>query len=63
MAAAAAAGAEDVTGAVELNRLNGSWLILFIDGLAALRAMALLAICDPWYAVEVENYAAVRCCA
>lgn len=54
-AAAAAAGAEDVIGAVELKRLAGSCEMILIDGLAAVRARALLAICDAWYAVEVEN--------
>ena len=57
VAAAVAAG---VTGAVELNLLAGSWLMILIDGLAALRASVLLAICEAWYAVEVENYEAVR---
>ena len=54
--AAAAAAAAEVE---ELKRLAGSWLRIFIDGLAALRAKALLAIWDAWYADEVENCAVV----
>lgn len=44
--AAAAAGAEDANGEVELKRLDGNWLTILIEGLAALRGRALLAICD-----------------
>ena len=51
------------TGAVELKRRDGSWEIILIDGLEAVRAKALLAIWEAWYAVEVENYEAIRCCA
>lgn len=57
-----AADAAGVTGAVELKRRDGNWEIIFIDGLAALRAKELLAIWEAWYTVEVENYEAIRCC-
>ena len=46
--AVVAAVAAGVTGAVELKRRDGNWDIIRIDGLAGLRAKALLAIWEAW---------------